>query len=145
MYNNSTEILLAEDEDGDIFIVKKILQNSKLRNNLSIVKNGADALAYLRKKENYSEVKTPDIMLLDINMPGKNGHEVLTEMKNDHKLKSIPVIIMTSSDTEDDIARSYNNHANCYIRKPTNFFEFEKVVTSIESFWLSIVTLPPRR
>ncbi len=136
-------ILLVEDSPGDIALIQEALQDSKLVNKLYIVKDGLEALNFLRKKEKYEEVPRPDLILLDLNLPKMNGKDVLAEIKQDTELQRIPVVIMTSSKNEEDILRSYNLKANCYIVKPLDFNQFVNVVQSIEQFWFSIVCLPP--
>jgi two-component system, chemotaxis family, response regulator Rcp1 len=138
------EILLVEDSPADIALTKEALQESKLINNLHVVTNGVDAIAFLKKTGDYADKPRPDLILLDLNLPRKNGREVLAEIKADASLVAIPVVIMTVSQDERDIIESYRLHANCYIRKPVKFDEFIKIVQSIESFWFSIVTLPPK-
>jgi two-component system, chemotaxis family, response regulator Rcp1 len=138
------EILLVEDSPADIALTKEALQESKLINNLHVVTNGVDAIAFLKKTGDYTGKPRPDLILLDLNLPRKNGREVLAEIKADASLVAIPVVIMTVSQDERDIVESYRLHANCYIRKPVKFDEFIKIVQSIESFWFSIVTLPPK-
>ena len=136
------EILLVEDNPGDADLAKETLETSKLRNNLHVVPDGEKAMKFLRLEEPYSDVPRPDIILLDLNLPRKDGREVLAEIKQDEDLKRIPVVVLTSSQADEDILRSYNLHANCYITKPLDFKQFTKVVHSIESFWLTIVRLP---
>ncbi|MBU1670700.1 MAG: response regulator [Actinobacteria bacterium] len=136
------EILLVEDSPTDIDLTREGLEMGKLANNLSVVENGDDALAFLRRQGDYSGAKRPDLVLLDLNLPGKDGREVLEEIKTDLDLMTIPVVVLTSSKAEEDIARSYKLHANCYITKPVNFSRFVEVVKGIEDFWFSIVKLP---
>jgi len=137
------EILLVEDNPGDARLALEALKNAKVKNNLSWVQDGVEALAFLRREGEHSTAPRPDLVLLDLNLPRKDGREVLAEVKTDDNLKRIPVVILTISATEDDIMRSYNLHANCYITKPLGLDQFMKVVKSIESFWLTIVKLPP--
>ena len=139
------EILLVEDNPGDAQLAKEALESSKLYNSLSAVDDGQKAMDYLFKKAPYEKVTTPDLILLDLNLPKKDGKEVLAEIKSNPDLKRIPVVILTTSSAEEDILRSYNLHANCYITKPIDLNQFMKVVKSIENFWMSIVVLPPRR
>lgn len=136
------EILLVEDNQGDIRLVQEAFREGKIYNRLNVVMDGVEALAYLRRQGKYAAAKKPDIILLDLNLPKKNGHEVLAEVKEDPALKRIPVIVLTTSAAEEDVIASYDLHANCYIRKPVDFSQFITVVTSIENFWLSIVTIP---
>lgn len=139
----SIEILLVEDSPGDIRLTQEALKDSKLMNNLSVVRDGVEAMAFLRREGAYSNAPRPDIILLDLNLPRKDGREVLQEIKNDELLKRIPVVILTTSDNEMDILATYNLHANCYITKPVDFSQFMTVVKSMETFWFSIVKLPP--
>ena len=136
------EILLVEDNPGDVRLTQEALTEAKVINNLSVVDNGVDALLFLRQEGRYSGAARPDLVLLDLNMPRKDGREVLAEIKKDDKLKRIPVVILTTSEAEEDIIRSYDLHANCYVTKPVNLDRFIKVVQSIEDFWLSVVMLP---
>jgi len=136
------EILLVEDNPGDIRLTIEALKNSKLKNNLHIVENGEDAIAFLKKQEKFQDSPRPDLILLDLNLPKKNGRDVLAEIKNDPKLRRIPVVVLTTSSAEEDITRSYDLHANCYITKPVDFEQFIKVVKKIEDFWFTIVKLP---
>ncbi len=140
--NELIEILLVEDNPGDIRLTQEAFREGKICNHLSVVMDGVEALEYLRKQGRYADVIRPDIILLDLNLPRKNGREVLAEIKADPNLKRIPVIILTTSEAEEDVIASYNLHANCYIRKPVDFTQFINVITLIESFWLSIVTIP---
>jgi len=138
------EILMVEDNPGDVRLTIEALKEGKVRNNLTTVEDGEAAMKFLRRQGPYSKVPRPDLVLLDLNLPKKNGREVLAEIKDDPDLKRIPVVILTVSEAEQDIIKSYNLHANCYITKPVNLEQFIKVVRSIEDFWLSIVMLPPR-
>ncbi len=137
------EILLIEDSPGDARLTREALRDSKVRNNLNIVEDGVEALSFLRRETGYEEVPRPDIILLDLNLPRKGGREVLEEIKSDPELKRIPVVILTTSDDERDILASYDLHANCYITKPVDLSRFITIVKSIETFWFSIVKLPP--
>jgi chemotaxis family two-component system response regulator Rcp1 len=137
------EILLVEDNPGDADLAREALENSKIYNLLHVVVDGEEAMAFLRRKGKYAKAPRPDLVLLDLNLPRKDGREVLAEIKSDPDLKRIPVVILTSSRDEDDILKSYNLHANCYITKPLDLHQFIKVVKSIEDFWLTIVKLPP--
>lgn len=136
------EILLVEDNNGDIVLIKEALFEGKIHNNLSVTKNGIEALEFLRRSGNYKDAPVPDLILLDMNLPKKNGKEVLAEIKADEKLKVIPVVILTSSQAEQDVITSYKLNANCYITKPVDFEHFIDVINSIENFWFSIVKLP---
>ena len=136
------KILLVEDSDGDILLITQALKKAQVTNGITVIKDGDRALQYLRKEGEYSEVETPDLILLDINLPRIDGIEVLTEIKKDHDLMSIPVVMLTTSESEKDIVNSYNNHANCYIVKPVDLKKFIDVVQVIKEFWISIVKLP---
>ncbi|NWF54319.1 MAG: response regulator [Syntrophaceae bacterium] len=138
------QILLAEDNPDDIELTVEALKDSRVRNRLIVVKDGEEAISYLQAKGKYQNAIRPDLILLDLNMPKKNGRDVLREIKNDPKLKRIPVVILTTSQAEDDIAHTYDLHANCYITKPLDFNQFLRVVKSIEDFWLTVVKLPPQ-
>jgi two-component system, chemotaxis family, response regulator Rcp1 len=136
------EILLVEDNPGDADLARETLTVSKIKNNLYVVNDGEKAMDFLKKRGEYTSVPRPDIILLDLNLPRKDGREVLAEIKQDDDLKRIPVVILTSSKADEDVIKSYNLHANCYITKPLDFSQFTKVVQSIENFWLTIVKLP---
>jgi CheY-like chemotaxis protein len=136
------EILLVEDDAGDIDLTKEALEESKLQVNLNIVRDGVEAIAYLRREGEYTQATRPDLILLDLNLPRLNGHEVLQEIKNDDKLKAIPIVVLSTSDTHEDIRSSYNLGANCYIKKTLDMDKFIEIVRSIENFWFSIVQLP---
>ncbi|MFC4721723.1 response regulator [Geojedonia litorea] len=138
----SAHILLVEDSEGDILLTTEALEDSKIINKISIVRNGEEALNYVFKKGDYEHVELPDLILLDINLPLKNGHEVLQAIKANDAVKHIPIIMLTTSSSEVDVRRSYKEHANCYITKPVDVNEFIKAVTSIEDFWLNLVKLP---
>jgi CheY-like chemotaxis protein len=139
------EILLVEDSPGDVRLAKELFKETKVLNNLHVVGDGAEAMTFLRHQgQKYANVSRPDLILLDLNLPKKDGREVLAEIKSDEKLMNIPVVILTISEAEEDILKTYNLHANCYITKPIDLNQFTKVVKSIENFWLSIVKLPPR-
>jgi two-component system response regulator len=137
------EILLIEDNPGDVELTKIALEDSKISVNLSIVEDGVEAIAFLRREGKYANVPHPDIVLLDLNLPKKDGREVLAEIKADEKLKRIPVVVLTTSQAEEDVLKVYNLSANCYITKPVDFDQFVKIVQSIENFWFTIVKLPP--
>jgi CheY-like chemotaxis protein len=137
------EILLVEDNPGDVRLTREALKDSKLHNNLHVVEDGVEALAFLRREGQFSAVPTPDIILLDLNLPRKSGREVLEEIKNDDALKRIPVVVLTTSDDERDILASYSLHANCYITKPVDLSRFITIVKNIKDFWFTIVKLPP--
>ena len=138
------EILVVEDNPGDVRLMREALRESKIINQLRAVSDGQEALAFLRKQGRYAHAIRPDLILLDLNLPGKDGREVLSEIKADPDLRRIPVVIVTSSKTEEDIVRSYNHHANCYITKPLDLEKFVEVVQAIQNFWISIVKLPPK-
>ncbi len=136
------EILLVEDSPGDVRLTKEALREGKVRNTLHVVPDGVEALAFLRHEGRYAAVPRPDVILLDLNLPKKDGREVLAEIKEDDNLRRIPVVILTTSQDERDVLRAYELHANCYIAKPVDLDQFIAVIRSIESFWLTIVTLP---
>ena len=137
------EILLVEDNPGDVRLTQEALKENKIRNNLHVAKDGIEAMKFLRQINGYKDAPRPDLVLLDLNLPKKDGREVLAEIKTDEKLRAIPVVILTTSDAEDDVARAYQMYANCYVRKPIDLNRFIDVVKVIENFWLSIVELPP--
>jgi two-component system response regulator len=139
----SVEILLVEDNLGDIRLTQVALKDSKIANTLNVVKDGVDALAYLRREGPFANAVRPDIILLDLNLPRKDGREVLEEIKADETLRRIPVVVLTTSSADEDIIRSYNLHANCFITKPVDLNSFVTIVKSIEHFWFQIVKLPP--
>jgi chemotaxis family two-component system response regulator Rcp1 len=139
------DILLVEDSPGDIRLAQEALKESKIRNKLFVVEDGVEAMAFLRQQGKYAEVPRPDLILLDLNLPRKSGREVLAEIKSDEELKRIPVVVLTVSRAEEDILRSYDHHANCYITKPLDFSQFMEITKSIEQFWLTIVMLPPKQ
>lgn len=137
----SINILLVEDNEGDIVLTKEALEESKILNTVSVVKNGREALDFVFKQNGFENATTPDLILLDINLPLKNGHEVLKIIKEDDTVKHIPVIMLTTSSTESDVLFSYKNHANCFITKPVEVTAFIEAITSLNHFWLNIVTL----
>ena len=136
------EILLVEDNPGDVRLTQEALKESKVTNNLSVAEDGVEALAFLKREGKYTDAPRPDLLLLDLNLPKKDGRELLEEIKADENLKRIPVVVLTTSKAEEDILRMYDQHANCYITKPIDFDQFIDVVKSIEDFWLTIVKLP---
>jgi CheY-like chemotaxis protein len=136
------KILLIEDSEGDVRLVQEALKEGKLHNRLFVARDGVEGMDFLLKRGKHQDAVRPDLILLDLNMPKKDGREVLGEIKQHEDLKRIPVVILTTSNSEADILKTYNLHANCYIVKPLNLEEFIRVVRSIESFWLSIVKLP---
>ena len=136
------EILLVEDNPGDVELVREALGEGKINNQLHVAADGVQAMEYLKGKGPHAGAACPDLVLLDLNLPKKNGREVLQEIKSDPELKFIPVVVLTSSKAEEDILKSYNLHANCYVTKPVDLDQFLRVVRSIEDFWLSVVKLP---
>ena len=137
------EVLLVEDNPGDAQLTRIALEESKISIHLNVVEDGVEAMAFLRKQDKYVKAAHPDIVLLDLNLPRKDGREVLAEIKGDENLKRIPVVVLTTSQAEEDILKAYNLCANCYITKPVDFDQFVKIVQSIENFWFAIVKLPP--
>jgi CheY-like chemotaxis protein len=138
------DILIVEDNSGDARLIREVLNEYKIFSSLYNVKDGVEALEFLHNKGKFKKMPKPDLIILDLNLPRKDGREVLAEIKNDERLKQIPIVIMTISQAEEDILKSYNLHANCYITKPIDLNQFIKVVKSIEDFWFSIVKLPPK-
>ena len=136
------EILMVEDNPGDVRLTMEALRETKMNNNLRVIRDGTEALAFLNREGEYGDASRPDLILLDLNIPGKDGREVLKEIKADERLSRIPVVILTTSQAEEDILKTYDLHANCYITKPVDLNQFVKVVRSIETFWLTIVRLP---
>jgi len=136
------EILLVEDNPGDVRLTVEGLNEGKVRNNLHVARDGVEALAFLRRQAQFADAVRPDLILLDLNLPRKDGREVLAEIKSDADLKTIPVVVLTTSRAEQDVLNSYQLQANCYITKPVDLEQFITVVKSIEDFWLTIVTLP---
>jgi len=139
------DILLVEDNAGDVRLTKEVLLDSKVPDNLIVASNGEEALACLRKQGKFAGTVRPDLILLDLNLPVKDGREVLAQIKADPDLRSIPVVILTTSKAEEDILKTYDLHANCYVTKPVNLDQFVKVVKSLEDFWLAIVKLPTHK
>ncbi|MFN8458849.1 MAG: response regulator [Anaerolineae bacterium] len=142
MTAKSIEILLVEDSQTDILMVREALAEAKLLNTIHVVRDGAAAMDFLHNMEPYTAAPRPDLILLDLNLPRKNGREVLAEIKADNRLKTIPVVVLTTSSAEEDIMSTYNLHANCYVVKPVGFDGFLKAVQAISHFWLSVVNLP---
>ena len=136
------EVLLVEDNPGDARLTQEALREGKLRNTVHHARDGVEALAFLKHEGAFHDAPTPDLILLDLNMPRKDGREVLAEMKQDPRLRLIPVVVLTTSEAEKDIIKSYELHANCYITKPVDLYKFIEIVQAIENFWLSVVTLP---
>ena len=141
--NRPVEILLVEDNPGDERLTREALKEGKVYSNLHWVKDGVEAIEFLRRGGKYRDMPRPDIILLDLNLPKKDGREVLQDIKNDPELKRIPVVVLTTSKAEEDVLRTYNLHANCYVTKPVDLEKFIVVVRSIDRFWLTVVTLPP--
>jgi chemotaxis family two-component system response regulator Rcp1 len=144
MTPRTIEILLVEDNPGDVRLTLEAFKEGSILNNFTVMNDGVEALAYLRQQGRYANSVLPDLILLDLNLPKKDGREVLAEIKTDAHLMKIPVVILTTSAAEEDIARAYSAHANCYITKPVDLDQFLRVVHSIESFWLTLVKLPSR-
>ena len=140
--DRSIEVLLVEDNPGDVRLTKEALREGKVRNNLHHAPDGVEALAFLRREGRYHDAVRPDLILLDLNLPKKDGREVLREIKSDPTLRNIPVVVLTSSQAEQDILKAYDLHANCYVTKPVDLDQFITVVKSIEDFWFTIVKLP---
>lgn len=136
------EILMVEDNPGDVRLTQEALKEGRLWNHLTVAQDGIEAMEYLRRSGRFAKASFPDLILLDLNLPKKDGREVLAEIKSDEKLKLIPVVILTTSRAEEDIVKSYKLHANCYITKPVDFPQFASVVRSIEDFWFTVVKLP---
>ncbi|MDL1975098.1 MAG: response regulator [Deltaproteobacteria bacterium] len=136
------ELLLVEDNPGDVRLTEEALREGRVYNKIHVVDDGVEALAFLRREGRYADARRPDIILLDLNLPKKDGREVLEEIKSDKALKRIPVVVLTTSEAEQDILRVYNLHANCYVTKPLDLDQFMSVVKSIENFWLTVVKLP---
>lgn len=136
------EILLVEDNPGDVRLTIEALKEGKVRNHLSVVNDGAEAIAFLRRQGKYAGAVRPDIILLDLNLPKKSGREVLADIKADDELRRIPVVVLTTSSAEEDVLRSYDLHVNCFITKPVDMEQFIEVVKAIDTFWFSVVTLP---
>lgn len=139
-----THLLLVEDNEGDIVLTKEAFEERNIINEMSVVKDGKEAISFLLREGIYEHAKTPDLVLLDINLPKKSGHEVLEFIKNHDDLKHIPVIMLTTSSSHSDIRKSYRNHANCFITKPIEVSDFIKAISVIEDFWFNTVALPPK-
>lgn len=137
------DILLVEDSPADVLITREAFAEFKIFNTLHVVEDGVEAMAFLNQDGKYASVPRPDLILLDLNLPRKNGREVLAEIKNDPRLKNIPVVVLTTSHSESDVLEAYDQHANCYIVKPVGFDNFVEAVKTINQFWFSVVTLPP--
>ena len=141
-HTKNIEILLVEDSPADILITREAFQDARLMNTIHVVEDGVQALEFLRREGNYASAPRPDLILLDLNLPRKNGREVLAEIKETAEFKSIPVVVLTTSNADEDILKAYDLHANCYVIKPVGFDNFLKAVQSIENFWFSVVVLP---
>jgi two-component system, chemotaxis family, response regulator Rcp1 len=139
------EILMVEDNPGDVRLTREALKDHKVWNELHVVEDGVLALDFLHHRPPYTEAPRPDLVLLDLNLPRKDGREVLAAIKGDDGLKTIPVVILTTSQAEEDVVRAYKLNANCYVTKPVDFDQFTRIVQAIEHFWLTVVTLPPRQ
>jgi two-component system, chemotaxis family, response regulator Rcp1 len=137
------DILLVEDNPADVLLTREALSEARLPSRTHVAEDGVEALDYLRKQGKFAGAPRPDLILLDLNLPRKNGHELLAQIKADDALKAIPVVVLTTSRAPEDIARSYNLHANCYVTKPMQFDTFVAAVRSIQQFWFGVVTLPP--
>jgi CheY-like chemotaxis protein len=138
------EVLLVEDDPGDVLMTREAFEEHKIGNRLNVVSDGVEALAYLRREEPYTDAVRPDLILLDLNLPRRDGREVLQEIKFDEDLRQIPVVVLTTSQLDEDILRSYQLHANAYVTKPVDFEQFINVVRQIDDFFVSVVKLPPR-
>ena len=144
MHGEAVRVLVVDDNPGDARLVREVMRDSKMLNELHWTPDGVEAMAFLRRQGKYANAPRPNIVFLDLNMPRKDGRQVLHEIKSDDDLRRIPVVIMTSSQAEEDIARAYDQHANCYVRKPLDFQQFHQVVRTLENFWFTTVELPTR-
>lgn len=142
MMANLIEVLLVEDDPGDVLMTREAFDDNKVKNNLSVVSDGVDALAFLRKEGKYADAPNPDLILLDLNLPRMDGREVLAEIKADERLRHIPVVVLTTSGSHEDVVGSYRLHANAYVTKPVDFEQFIKVVRQIDDFFVGVVRLP---
>jgi two-component system, chemotaxis family, response regulator Rcp1 len=142
MNATAVQILMVEDNDGDVFLTTTAFQAATIANQVNVVQDGVEALEYLRREGRYAEAPRPDLILLDLNLPRKDGRQVLEEIKPDPDLRTIPVVVLTSSNAEKDVAQCYDRHANCYIVKPADFQGLIEIVKSIERFWLTVAKLP---
>lgn len=140
----SVRILLVEDSEADIILLKEVFETVKIKNELSVVRDGSEALEFLNKTDKYKNSETPDLIFLDLNIPRVSGHEVLTMLKSNQELSYIPVVILTTSNSIEDVRKAYSNHANCFITKPMNIEDFVNIVKSIKHFWFDIVRLPSK-
>jgi CheY-like chemotaxis protein len=139
------EILMIEDNEGDVFMTTEAFKTAKVSNNLSVVRDGAEAMAFLRHEGKFANAPRPDLILLDLNLPGRDGRQILSDIRSDPGLGTLPVVILTSSKAEQDVVKMYELHANCYIVKPVDFERLLEVVGAIETFWLTVVKLPPHQ
>ena len=146
MENNTQpiEILLVEDNPGDARLTLEAMREAKVRNRIHVVEDGVEAMEFLRRQGRFGDAPRPDLILLDLNLPRKDGREVLAEVKADPDLKRIPIVVLTTSRAEEDVLRAYNLHANCYVTKPVDLEQFMKIVSQIDEFWVKVVTLPPK-
>ena len=142
--NNAADVLLVEDNQADVRLIQEAFRKSSIIGSLNVVSDGVQAVDYLNQRNGFDDVKRPDLIILDLNLPKKNGREVLTEIKTDASLRCIPVVILTVSRAPQDILASYDSHANCYVTKPADFDDFSEVVRAIENYWFEIVKLPPK-
>ena len=142
IHNGSIKVLLVEDNPGDVRLTKEALKEGKMLNRVTVVGDGVEALSFLRRQGKYADAGQPDLILLDLNLPKKDGRQVLAEIKADPGLKRIPVVVLTTSSAEEDILKTYDLHANCYVTKPVDLEQFMRVVKSIEDFWVTVVKLP---
>jgi CheY-like chemotaxis protein len=138
------EVLLVEDDPGDVLMTQEAFADYKIANNLTVVTNGEDAIAYMRKLGQFASAPTPDLVLLDLNLPRRNGREVLRDIKEDPELRRIPIVVLTTSEAEEDVLAAYDLHANAYVRKPVDFEQFVAAVRAIDDFFITVVRLPPR-
>ncbi len=145
MSGKEIEILLVEDNPGDVRLTEEALREGKVKNRLHVARDGVEAIEFLRRRGKFADAARPDLVLLDLNLPRMDGREVLAEIKNDPDLKTLPVVVLTTSSAEADILRTYSLHANCYIQKPVDLDQFVQVVKSIDDFWLTVVRLPKDR
>ena len=136
------EVLLVEDDEGDVLMTREALDEGKVFNRLSVVGDGVEAIAYLRREQPYADATRPDLVLLDLNLPRRDGRQVLAEVKTDPDLRRIPIVVLTTSEAEEDVLRSYDLHANAYVTKPVDFDRFVEVIRQIDDFWISVVRLP---
>lgn len=142
--SRSIEMLLIEDNPGDARLTIEAMREAKLSNRMHVVEDGVEAMAFLRREGRYADAPRPDLILLDLNLPKKDGREVLADVKSDPDLRRIPVVVLTTSRAEEDVARAYDLHANCYVTKPVDLAQFMKIVSQIDEFWVKVVTLPGR-